>query len=96
MRNFITRTFVTTEVLCLCLDIENEEPFNDKIVIPGRFKSEKEIMKALEKSYNTDKRKAVHIIDHEVKQALYGMSDADFVKHAQKLPNRKTYDKKEV
>ena len=84
----VTRTIQTTEVNVLCLDINNGEPFNQKVVLPRTYKDEKHMLKAVEKMMNTDTVKAVHIVDSTVKETLYGMSEQDFITFAKVLPPR--------
>lgn len=81
----VTRTIQTTEVTVLCLDIETGEPFNDYLVLPRTYKDEKAMLKQVEEVVNTDTVRAVHIVDSEVKKTRYGMSEQEFIKHANVL-----------
>ena len=46
------------------------------------------MMKIVEKLINTDDVKAVHIVDSEVHEALYGMTEADFIAAAHPIPKK--------
>ena len=81
----VTRTFQTTKVTVLCLDIETGEPFNDYLVLPRTYKDEKAMLKQVEEVVNTDTVRAVHIVDSEVHKIRYGMSEQEFIKHANVL-----------
>ena len=81
----VTRTIQTTKVTVLCLDIETGEPFNDYLVLPRTYKDEKAMLKQVEEVVNTDAVRAVHIVDSEVQKIKYGMSEQEFIKHANVL-----------
>ena len=88
----VTRTIQTTTANVLCLNIKEGEPFNKEVVLPRTYKDEKSMMKIVEKLINTDDVKAVHIVDSEVHEALYGMTEADFIANAVILPARSNKD----
>lgn len=88
----VTRTIQTTKANVLCLDIEKGEPFNKVVVLPRTYKDEKSMMKVVEGAINTDTVKAVHIVDSSVQETLYGMTEQDFISHADILPHRTTPD----
>lgn len=84
----VTRTIVTTKVNVLCLDIINEEPFNKIVTLPRTYKDDKKLFKTVEEVVNTDEVKAVHIVDKEEVETLYGMTEQDFITYASILdPN---------
>ena len=78
----VTRTIVTTKVNVLCLDIQSAEPFNKVVTLPRTYKDEKKLLKKVEEVVNTDDVKAVHIVDKEEVETLYGMSEQDFITNA--------------
>lgn len=75
----VTRTIVTTKVNVLCLDINSAEPFNKVVTLPRTYKDEKKLLKKVEEVVNTDEVKAVHIVDKEEVETLYGMTEQDFI-----------------
>lgn len=75
----VTRTIVTTKVNVLCLDINSAEPFNKAVTLPRTYKDEKKLLKKVEEVVNTDEVKAVHIVDKEEVETLYGMTEQDFI-----------------
>lgn len=85
----VTRTITTTLANVLCLNIEKQEPFNQIVKIPRTYKSEKDMLKTVEKLVNTDTIKAVHIVSTETQETLYGMSEQKFIELADILPPRK-------
>lgn len=89
----VTRTIKTTHVNVLCLNVQTGEPYNESFVLPRTFEDDKKIIKELEKTYNNDERKAVHVVDKEEHETLYGMLETDFIANAQVLPPR---DSKEL
>ena len=84
----VTRTIQTTHATVLCLNIAEAEPFNQTVILPRTYKDEKAMMKLVEKLINIDNIKAVHIVDSEVHEALYGMTEADFIAAALPIPNK--------
>lgn len=85
----ITRTIQTTKANVLCLDIESAEPFNKEVLLPRVYKDDTAVLKVVEKIVNTDKVKAVHVVDVSVETKLYGMSEQRFIELAEELPPRK-------
>lgn len=86
----VTRTIQTTKVIALCLDIENQKPFDKEVTLSGTYKDEKHIMKALTALVNSDTIKVVHVKHTEVQETLYGMTEQEFISHAKVLPPRPT------
>ena len=86
----VTRTMQTTEVEVLCLDLETQLPFTQKLTLTGTFKDNKQLMKAVTKQVDKDNKKAVHVTSTKEIETLYGMLEDDFVKNAKILPPRET------
>lgn len=84
----VTRTIVTTKAVVLCMDLQNGESYNDVITLPRTYKDEKEILKVLAKTYDTDDHRAVHVVSTEIVEELYGMPETEFVERAKVLPAR--------
>lgn len=78
----VTRTIVTTKANVLCLDIKSAEPFNKVVTLPRTYKDEKKLLKKVEEVVNTDDVKAVHVVDKEEVETLYGMTEQDFITNA--------------
>lgn len=88
----ITRTIQTTEATVLCMDIPQGEPFNKDVTLPRTYKDNTAMLKAAAALIDTDEVKAVHIVRSEVKETLYGMTEADFITNAVILPARSNKD----
>lgn len=84
----VTRTITGTKVTALCLNIETAEPFNKTVTISGTFKDEKTLMKAVKNVIDSDTEKAVHIVDIEEIETLYGMTEQEFIENSKVLPPR--------
>lgn len=84
----VTRTIASTKVNVLCLELEKAEPFNKVVILSGTFKDNKAIDKAVHNAIDDDKVKAVHVVDVEVQEHLYGMTEQEFIEHAKVLPPR--------
>ena len=81
----VTRTITTTKVNVLCLDVESAEPFNKVVTLPRTYKDSKKLLKAIEELVNNDSVKAVHVVDKEEIETLYGMTEQDFITNARVL-----------
>ena len=84
----VTRTIVTTKVNVMCLDVQVGEPCNKVIIVPRTYKDDEALMKKVRPLIETETIKAVHIVDKEEIETLYGMTEQDFIKHAKLLPPR--------
>lgn len=84
----VTRTITTTKARLMCLDIEKGEPINAEVILPRTYKDDKAILKAAEKVLEDVTVKPVHVVSSVVDETLYGMSEAEFIKHAEILPPR--------
>lgn len=91
----ITRTIVTTKVNVMCLDVESGEPMNKCVVVPRTYKDEKKLLKTVKELIETDTLKAVHIVDTEEIETLYGMTEQEFIEQAKVLPPRETKEKRQ-
>ena len=88
-KRMVTRTVQTTEAFILALNIESAEPQNIKVLLAGTFKDKASILKSAKKVAETDTFKLVEVVGAEIHEDLYGMSEEDFIKMAQKLEPRK-------
>lgn len=88
-KRMVTRTVQTTEVFVLALDVETAEPQNIKVLLAGTFKDKASALKSAKKVAENDTLKLVQVVGMEVHEDLYGMSEDEFIKLAQKLESRK-------
>lgn len=84
-RNTVTRTIISTQVTVLALDTETAEPQNLTYEIAGTFKDEKKLLTAVQKLHDTDTLKNVKVVASAQKETLYGMTEDEFIAHAQPL-----------
>ena len=78
----VTRTIITTKVNALCVDLQSAECFNKEVTLPRTYKDEKKLLKAVESVVNSDKERAVQIVDSSEVETLYGMTEQDFIDSA--------------
>ena len=78
----VTRTITTTKANVLCMDIQTAEPFNKVVTLPRTYKDDKTLMKKVQEVVETDTVKAVHIVDKEEVETLYGMTEQEFIQKA--------------
>ena len=86
----VTRTIPTTIATIFCVNTEDRSTFEQTITLPRTYKDEAKMMKAVENALAGEPIKAVSITGYEVKETLYGMTEADFIAHATVLPPRET------
>ena len=85
----VTRTITTTKVNVMCLDIESGEPCNKITVVPRTYKDDETLLKKVKEVLETDTLKPVHIVDKEEIETLYGMTEQEFIEHAEVQSPRK-------
>lgn len=78
----VTRTITTTKANVLCMDIQTAEPFNKVITLPRTYKDDKTLMKKVQEAVETENIMAVHIVDKEEVETLYGMTEQEFIEKA--------------
>lgn len=84
----VTRTIVATKANVMCLDVQAGEPCNKEITVPRTYKDDETLLKKVRPIIETDTVKAVHIVDKEEIETLYGMTEQEFIQHAEVLPPR--------
>lgn len=83
----VTRTVSETIATVMCVDVTT----GDTIIKDFNLASISEptaVLKALKKSHETDTFKVVYVQSVRTEETLYGMTEADFIKAAKKLPPR--------
>ena len=87
----VTRTITSTKVTVMAVDLNTDEVVNITLTVPRTYKSDEEILKAVKKS-QSEEDKAVHaivkVVHKEVQEALYGMTEVEFIEAAKLLPPR--------
>lgn len=78
----VTRTIVITKVTLMCLNIQTGETFNEVLTLPRTYSDDKKLLKVVQDMFNTDVQKAVHILDKDEIETLYGMSEQEFIQNA--------------
>jgi hypothetical protein len=84
----VTRTITTTKAIVMCLDIESGETCNKSVVVPRTYKDDETLLNKVKEVIETETLKAVHIVGKEEIQTLYGMTEQEFIEHAEVLPKR--------
>lgn len=84
----VSRTITTTKANVMCLNVTTGEAENKVITVPRTYKDNEKLLKVLKKQEETDTLKLVHVVDVQTEETLYGMTEADFIAHAQILPPR--------
>ena len=84
----ITRTFTTTRVQALVLNLDTHENETITVILPRTYKDDKALEKALNKAKVPAGLKPVLVLSSEVVETLYGMTEEDFIAAAEVLPAR--------
>lgn len=94
MANMVTRTIFITRCALMCVDTEKGEVFNAIVDVPRTWRDEAKLLKRAKEIYGeTDSIKVVSIASKEEIGTLYGMSEDDFIAHANELPPREVQKK---
>lgn len=88
----VTRTVKVTEANVMCLDIERGEPFNERVTVSGVFDNTEKLLKACKDVIDTEAKKAVAVVEKNVIERLYGMTEQEFISLAEILPPRQAKD----
>lgn len=92
----VTRTITTTKAIVMCVDVEVGEPFNKEVTVSRTYKDNDSLLKSVKSIIETERVKAVHIVDKTEIETLYGMPEQEFIEHATVLPERTAKSKKET
>lgn len=84
----VTRTIVATKANVMCLDVQKGEPFNESVTVPRTYKDDEALLKKVRPLLETETVKAVHVVGKEEIETLYGMTEQEFIQHAEVLPPR--------
>ena len=87
----VTRTINFTQVTALTVDVVAQATATQVFTLSGTFADNDKLIKALKKEYESDTVKIVSVIDADVQERLYGMTEQEFMSLAKVLPPRKTY-----
>lgn len=88
-KRMVTRTVEQTTAQVMTLDVRTAEVEIRTYDIGGRY-SDEELLKKLQKLFQTDTLKLVHIEEQACKELLLGMDEEDFIRLAKVLPPRTT------
>ena len=83
----VTRTILTTDATVMCVNTEEQTCFNETFSIPRTYKKDADILKAVAPLL-PEGVVAVHVIETDIKETLYGMEEAKFIANAEILPTR--------
>lgn len=88
-KRMVTRTVEQTTAHVMTLDVTTAEVQVRPYDIGGHYTDE-ELLKKLQKLFQTDTLKLVHIESQYCKEVLLGMEEEDFIRLAKVLPPRTT------
>jgi len=82
----VTRTITTTDVTVLVINVETAEPYDETFQLIGKYKSDEDIVKEIDKLVEYP-IKVVCIVDKHESATKYVSREKDFVEFA--IPERK-------
>lgn len=81
-KQMVTRTFHTTKATVMCLDVDAGESVTKVLILPRVYKDDKKLLQACEAAVTEENIKAVHVVDTEVIDTVYGMEEQKFIENA--------------
>lgn len=88
-KRMVTRTVEQTTAQVMTLDVTTAEVQIRTYDIGGKYTGE-DLLKKLQKLFQTDTLKLVHVEEQTCKEVLLGMYEEDFIRLAKVLPPRTT------
>lgn len=75
----VTRTIISTKVIALCVNPQSAETFEQDFTLNGKIEDKVKALKKVAKEYNSDDCTIVAVRELSPIEALYGMSETDFI-----------------
>lgn len=75
----VTRTIISTKVTALCVNPQSAETFEQDFTLSGKIEDKAKALKKVTKDYNSEVCTIVAVRELSPIEALYGMSEADFI-----------------
>lgn len=82
----VTRTVEGTSATVLCLNTTTAEPFNETVLLSGKYKDNAAILKAAKKLLENEEIAVARVVDVAIIEKRYGMTEQEFIAHAVELP----------
>lgn len=86
-KRMVTRTIEQTTAKVMTLNVTTADVQIVTYTVSGELTGE-ELLKSLQKAYQTDILKLVHVVERSVDSVHYGMEEEEFIKLAKVLPKR--------
>lgn len=87
-KRMITRTIMQTTAKVMTLNVTTAEVQILTYDIGGQY-TDDELLKKLQRLFQTDELKLVHIETQVCNELLLGMNEEDFIRYAEVLPTKK-------
>lgn len=75
----VTRTITSTKVTALCVNPQTAETFEHDFTISGKIEDKTKALKTVTKEFNDKTTTVVAVRELSLIEALYGMSEVDFI-----------------
>ena len=84
----VTRTILSTVATVMMVNTETKDVFEQNVTLPRTYKDDSKVLKTVKALFADEPIEPVSILSTHVEETLYGMTEADFIRYAQKLPPR--------
>lgn len=75
----VTRTIISTKVTALCVNPQTAKTFEQDFTLSGKIENKTQAFKKVTKEFNDESTTIVAVRELLLIEALYGMSEADFI-----------------
>lgn len=91
----VSRTITTTHGIVRAYNTTTEEMFELDVTLPRTYKADADFLKKAKSMYESADAILLSVIDTELVQKRYAMSEADFIRQADEVELLKDYTKTE-
>ena len=84
----VTRTIRATKVTFLCVNTVEEKTETMTVEVTRTYSDDKKLLKAVKEVITDENIIPVKVIKTEIVESLFGMTEQNFIKLAEKLPPR--------
>lgn len=75
----VTRTIISTKVTALCVNPQTAKTFEQDFTLNGKIEDKTKALKKVTKEFNDETTSIVAVRELSPIEALYGMSETDFI-----------------
>ena len=84
----VTRTIKSTKVNVLLMNVTTKTPEEKEVIVPRTYEKEKQLFKAIDTALNDSNLKVCAVLNTEVVETLYGMTEFEFIANAKPISKK--------